>query len=90
MLPVIYEQYFYWTAGLAALVGYCLAKSSTSKAYLLLWALIAVLFGIAYAYSIDTLTGVTFGNVALLVLLYSTCIGALLSALRILINMGLH
>jgi hypothetical protein len=88
--PVIYEPYFYLGATLAAFVGYYLTKDSCSKVVLALSAPASVALLFVYAYCLDAFTEVTLLNLILLGALYCVGIGGIFSALRILLNLGLH
>src|SRR6267154_714940 len=74
---------------IGALVGYYLAREASSRAWLVVLALVVIFSFPAYYYCLMTFVGITFVKIAALVLLLTVGVGALYATLRILINQGL-
>ena len=74
------------------LVGYYLAREASSRAWLVVLALVVIFSFPAYYYTIVQMTfvGITFVKSVALVLLLAVGVGALYATLLILINQGLH
>jgi len=90
MVPAVYPSLFYLNTGLGALVGYYVSRHSTSKLRLTFSAVLGVLAAAVYYHLSDTLVGVSLLHVFELVLTQLLCMAGTFSAVRILMNVGLH